>query len=171
MIYSETYLSFEEMIKDPPFRWVWGLDRIGENFPEAKTILDVGTGKGHFVIMARGRKYDAFGFDLNMREKHESVPIMNPNLNPDVITMFQVLEHVKGPGEFLKNYFEKVRDGVIFTVPIENKLDDPGHINHFSFYDLYDLSSSLTGDFEIQMINKFRKTAPETNLFGIILRK
>jgi SAM-dependent methyltransferase len=103
----------------------------------AKRLLDVGCGQGQFVDAALRRGWDALGIDLSPEAvalcKQAGVPALHgdihmPMLCPgtfDVITLFEVIEHIWEPHGFLNRCAKLLKPGGILyiTTPNFNSLD------------------------------------------------
>jgi 2-polyprenyl-3-methyl-5-hydroxy-6-metoxy-1,4-benzoquinol methylase len=122
------------------------------------SLLDVGAGNGYFVALA-GREFglDASGIEISAEENRIASEVIGIHLfegdvarhqpQYDVVTCFNVLEHVADPQGFLSDAIARVRPGgiLVLTTPnpgciharmkgIEhwNMIDPPHHINLFS---------------------------------------
>jgi 2-polyprenyl-3-methyl-5-hydroxy-6-metoxy-1,4-benzoquinol methylase len=101
------------------------------------TILDVGCGKGDFVEAATSAGWVASGIELSQSAIDVAVgfglPVRKLDFfsheiklsSLDVVTMFEVIEHVANPGDFLRRAEEIVRPGglVYLTTPNFDSLD------------------------------------------------
>lgn len=97
-----------------------------------RRVLDVGCGSGIFLDMARSRGLQTFGIELNSaaakqaREKgHTIFAKLLSDLNIeqtagafDLITLFQVLEHVPDPVKTLKEAAALLRSGGFISVAV-----------------------------------------------------
>ena len=108
----------------------WVLQQITSAVPRSATVLDVGCGTGRILTAFRRNGYRAIGVDpvehvvLNLRRQGHDVRVGSmPGLDwnappPDVVTLFEVLEHLPDPGPVLREIrhrFPRARVGV--TVP------------------------------------------------------
>ena len=119
-------------------------------------ILDVGCGKGDFVRVAIRHGWRVRGIDLSEPAvriaRRFSIPVevvdffsdaICPN-SYDIITMFEVLEHLPSPVEFLKRAESVIRPGglLYITTPNFNSLDrrifsenwEAIHREHLSYF-------------------------------------
>lgn len=111
------------------------LDKL-EPFKKTKRILDVGCGIGYFLDEAKKRGWEVYGTELSQGsakiciEKgikiHEGA-LETANYNSemfDVITSFEVIEHINNPQTELKNFNLILRPGgvVYVTTPNYNSL-------------------------------------------------
>jgi 2-polyprenyl-3-methyl-5-hydroxy-6-metoxy-1,4-benzoquinol methylase len=88
---------------------------------EKASLLDVGAGAGIFAnhMAKKGWKVTAIdpALDLNLKSRHDNLDLIKGNLNNikeekifDVITMWDVIEHVEKPNDLIKettNYLKK----------------------------------------------------------------
>lgn len=98
---------------------------------KSKRLLDVGCGTGGFLEIAKEQGFDVYGQDLgkklaawtsdrlNIKVFDSPINLLPKSLKFDVITVFDVLEHVESPPQFileLKKHLK--RNGIIvFFVP------------------------------------------------------
>lgn len=79
-------------------------------FSKLGKILDIGTGQGLFLVLAKDKGWDVFGTDISsyvceFLSKHKNIKMFNGYLEDvklpynffDVVTMWHVLEHVYDP--------------------------------------------------------------------------
>ena len=100
---------------------------IDNCFPKALTMLDFGGGYGMFVRMMRDNGYDFYRQDIycdNLYSKHFDIAD-NPNLKIDLVTAFEVFEHLKNPLEEIEKMF-KYSSNIIFSTTLI-----PSDINTF----------------------------------------
>lgn len=122
--------------------WMWNYAQFQHyppfRNPQGKTLLDIGCGEGLFLTKARQQGYTVTGFDFNADEiayaknKYglndvsvdtlESFWEKHPQQQFDVITMFEVLEHLDRPWEWLQIIKKLLKpDGqLIISVPNRN---------------------------------------------------
>ena len=109
-----------------------------ENVPQNTKILDVGCGFGYFLKFCDEYGYETYGVDiskyaikqakLNTKAKLSVCDIETQILFPrgffDVITMFDIIEHLECPYRVLKKIFELLtpKGLVLITTPNLNSL-------------------------------------------------
>jgi len=142
-------------------------------FGAGREVLDVGCGLGQFVAVADKCGWKAEGLELSMGAvdfaRRQGLPVQNldflsgeiePN-SFDLVTLFEVIEHVPNPAEFLRRAGEVVRPGglVYLTTPNFASLDrfiagkdwkiiHPEHLTYFTPRTLLALVKK-TGRFDI----------------------
>jgi hypothetical protein len=80
--------------------------------PNAKSLLDLGGGDGAFAALARQRGYDAAWTDRDN-------DITTATGKADIITCFEVLEHVRDPIRAMENVSRLYTKQLIITGPNE----------------------------------------------------
>ncbi len=95
---------------------------------DKKTLLDIGTGIGFFVKSALNRGFDANGLELTPEDceyakRHYGLDLMQRNFYSfteteqyDIVTMFEVIEHMRTPLKDLKRINKLVKMGGIFVI-------------------------------------------------------
>jgi len=78
----------------------------------AKTLLDIGCSDGKFVELAKRKGYHATGIDIEDR-------IEKTKKTADIVTCFQVLEHVYDPVKAIKNLNRLYKKQLIISIPNE----------------------------------------------------
>lgn len=152
-------------------------------------LLDVGSGKGHFLAAARRAGWDATGIEFSTAAAEEarrrygvetlvadwSTVALNGKY--DVITMWHVLEHLPDPAAAMRRARSLIApDGrLVISVPNGSSLqaqvfgpswfhlDTPRHLYHFTPTSLCRLAER-TG-FEVVRLDTF---APEMEALGVI---
>jgi len=120
---SPAYYSNDRPEFSQTLRWIRPLP--------IRTVLDVGCGDGAFLNGARGAGLQTRGIELNKdaREKatnkgHEVLDSLlqdlDGSLQYDLVTAFQVLEHVADPVQFLRLMAKVVRPGGYLAVGVPN---------------------------------------------------
>jgi 2-polyprenyl-3-methyl-5-hydroxy-6-metoxy-1,4-benzoquinol methylase len=119
------------------------------NVPPGAQTLDVGCFNGFFVAQLLRRGFDAAGIDFNTkalahgREKFglegkicdtSLEELLGKNCHFDVVTLFEVLEHLPAPAEFLDSLSSLLSPGGLLIISTPNsrmswrpKLDSPPH--------------------------------------------
>ena len=131
-----------------------------------KRILDLGCSSGLFLDIAKEKRWETFGLELNEKEieiskQNHNVKNINLyqaqkefNVKFDVITMWDVIEHVKDPHELLKTIKKCLRPGGLFffQTPNVNSLaarvlkekcnvfDGIEHVNLFNEKNIYNIA-------------------------------
>jgi SAM-dependent methyltransferase len=128
-----------------------------------KRVLDVGCGEGAFLNLARKQSLQTSGLELNSqaanicrRNGHHVYSCLLTNMKKeptaphfDLITAFQVLEHVSSPVEFLRDAAELLtadgciavavpnEHGVVRLCPFDPHQWPPHHISRWRLKDLH----------------------------------
>lgn len=158
-----------------------------EKYRKTNKILDIGSGIGYFLVEAKKRGWDVFGTELTedsiqiCKEKgiimHQGV--LNPdNYKPetfDVITSFEVIEHINYPKRELANIYQILRRGGVFyfSTPNFNSLERfylSGKYSvvcfpeHLSYYTKKTISKLMSND-------KFKKVKLTTTGYSLTRMK
>lgn len=100
------------------------LDRIAEHAPKG-AFYDIGAATGYFLACARGRGYSVSGVDISASAAREAakkgitvhvgavIPAVAEG-SQDVVTAFDVLEHVPNPAEVVREVLRVLRAGGVF---------------------------------------------------------
>ena len=142
----------------PEFRFALNLCRQ-ENI---RKLLDVGGGEGAFLDLAKAAGLETYGLELNQQAAElsagkghrmlsrplEELSAQDLGGPVDMLTLFQVVEHVPDPKSFLKAAAVLVRPGGLIVVAVPNRfglrrvqpLDPanlpPHHVSHWRMKDL-----------------------------------
>jgi Methyltransferase domain len=112
----------------------WGLDWLASSCPSGGRLLDVGCGWGFFVEMAAERGWDAHGLDVSpltttfAREKLGLTRIRTEELRHGLYpensfhaaTLWNLLEHLTHPAEYLRIVRSLLRPGGVIAVRVPN---------------------------------------------------
>lgn len=153
----------------PESRWGWARDAI-RKYHNAGSILDVGCSSGAFLSVMNDGSWKLFGIEMesSTAQRAESstgarVFVGDALAAPfaansfDVITSFDLLEHVYHPMNFLAKVHEWLKPGGIYFVAVPNVdswearlfksywygLELPRHLTHFSPRSLRQAMASL----------------------------
>lgn len=111
------------------------LDQM-EPFRKTNKLLDVGCGIGYFLEVAKERGWEVYGTEYTDRAieicEGKGIIMQQGKLDPskfeaesfDIITSFEVLEHINNPIEETNNFYQLLRKGglVYLTTPNFNSL-------------------------------------------------
>ncbi len=145
-----------------------------------QSLLDIGCGDGAFMSLARSKGFNVFGIDIDHRAIHlarkfrnlpnvvagswEGLPKIEGWKDFDLITLFDVLEHISSPSSLAITIFRLLRPGgtVCITVPrldrcpniFDQDTDFPPH--HFTLWTALSLKILLVnaGFEKIRIIEK-----------------
>ena len=121
LYYQNQIIRIEKVLKDR------GIPK-----PAIPRVLDFGCGWGHFLRIAKGLGWEVSGVELEAKRANEAnrqgLSVFNGTLKEakfpdnffDVITAFQVLEHLTDPSEILDALWLKLKDRGIIVVSVPN---------------------------------------------------
>lgn len=143
-----------------------------QEYPNAQRVLDIGCGTGEFLTFMENHGYDTVGIEPSGRiggaarekglEVHETTAeefAISNESNFDLVTMFNVLEHVPNPTEVLQACSDLLSQEGMLIVKVPNEfnpfqiaaqklldleqwwLNAPTHIFYFDFSSLANLLS------------------------------
>ena len=106
-----------------------------DSFRKTNKILDVGCGIGYFLEEAKNRGWEVFGTEFTdeavkicsskgINMKQGILDPSNYNFEFDIITSFEVLEHINNPTVEINKFYDLLREGglVYITTPNFNSL-------------------------------------------------
>ncbi len=107
-----------------------------EKYRKTNKIIDVGCGIGYFLEIAKERGWEVYGTEYTDKAMeicgNKGISMKQGVLDPnnyspesfDIITSFEVLEHINNPQEELASFYKILRTGglVYFTTPNFNSL-------------------------------------------------
>lgn len=167
--YTDAYDRLIAAAGDDPARWGFRLDAIAQ-FKTSGSLLDLGCSSGSFLESVRGESWQLFGIEMSAKaartaEARSSACVFVgdildaqfPKESFDVVTCFDVLEHVYEPRKVMQRIAEWLRPGGIFYVLVPNVdsaegrvfrgfwhgLELPRHLFHFSPRSLRSLAESV----------------------------
>ena len=185
---SDDDAEFEELIRNPPFRFAWAIEQIEKRFKDKKlAILDVGAGRGILVKLLQNKGHKVEAVEINERVRAEfkkkstrgshlwnSIDSIKHDKKFDVITCLEVLEHQReAPIILIRKMKKRLKKGgiLVLTTPIEKNMDDPDHRWYFDFYDVQIFCRAISETYDIFLLNKHQPRGTQTHLFGCIARK
>jgi uncharacterized protein (UPF0276 family)/2-polyprenyl-3-methyl-5-hydroxy-6-metoxy-1,4-benzoquinol methylase len=138
-------------------KFSYGLDIVSPYLCQRR-ILDIGTGTGLFLEVARDKGFDPVGLELNratvdrLRENGFEIidkPMENSDLPEndfDLVTLWEVLEHIMEPGQLLAHITSVLKPGGMLLVLVPNAdslvtrilhgqsgtFGGHSHVNHFN---------------------------------------
>lgn len=186
-IYKEEYYSKEKpnYLKEYTEDLEWWrtiykarLEKLRNNCEETNLelkILDIGSGPGRFVECAKDLGWDAIGIEpntiawkfsteelgLNIINEFFNVELLN-KVNPSVINLGEVIEHLNNPIEILEICYESLPKNGLISIVVPNDfnllqffvneissnrknwfIDIPHHINYFNHQSLSNLLKKI----------------------------
>ena len=117
-----------------------------------KSILDFGSGMGHMCEAFAQKGYKVYGVDLpskhrtasekRLKSKDLKVTFLSPELmverirDIDVVTCFDVFEHLENPIYWILQIFEVIApEGILFFYADTHNFDDPSHFPEHYIYE------------------------------------
>jgi SAM-dependent methyltransferase len=157
---SVDYLFRDKLILDP-IQWDfrWDMLEFLKNPPVRQgTLLDIGCGTGSFVKRTIDMGFQSYGIEMNERSvemglghfKIDSLYATDltglsrrfPDLKFDVVTLFQVLEHLEDPNQIMAEIKQVLKEDavVVIAVPFRDRWPDtsgegdcpPHHLTRWS---------------------------------------
>ncbi len=155
---------------------------IIEGYTPAGTVLDIGCAMGFFLEIAQMRGWQAYGVEVSdyaasLAREQFADRIITGTLSAarfsheffDAITMFDVIEHISSPKEFLREVFRLAKVGAIIALTTADTASlshalmgkhwphfKPEHLNYFSGANLaLALTQAGFRVLEIQRVKKF----------------
>lgn len=137
-----------------------------EEFKSTNNILDIGSGMGYFLEQAKLRGWNVYGTEFTNEAisicENKGITMKQGMLNPswfkndffDVVTSFEVIEHINNPQNDLENTNKVLRKGGMFycTTPnfnsfsrfyLGNKWNVITYPEHLSYYSASTLTTVL----------------------------
>jgi 2-polyprenyl-3-methyl-5-hydroxy-6-metoxy-1,4-benzoquinol methylase len=122
----ETFSLWLEVHGMPPLR-------------KGQSIVDLGSGAGHFVQCCREEELEATGIDIADGVNLERDPIPVKSSSADVVTAISVIEHLVSPANLLSEALRVLRPGgaLILVSPnwqysMSTFFDDPTHVHPYT---------------------------------------
>jgi 2-polyprenyl-3-methyl-5-hydroxy-6-metoxy-1,4-benzoquinol methylase len=107
-----------------------GLDSINKFRNKGKNLIDVGCSSGFFLDIASKYGWRTYGIEFNQEEKKlvdkkhvifsQDIDTLSSNLKFDLVTMWDVIEHIKDGNEFLKKIKKKLNKGGLIFMQTPN---------------------------------------------------
>lgn len=104
-----------------------------EKYIQTGRMLDIGCGNGHLLEAAKKRGWSVCGYDVDSKStsvvaQRLEIEVASGNFFScdfgqekfDLVTMHQVLEHLKAPNEYLQRIRSLLNDGGYFFVAVPN---------------------------------------------------
>ena len=140
--YHSTYVACRDASSQAyPLAWYHRqfLEALPHDRPVGRTLLDVGCGPGMLLAKARDVGYQALGLDVNLAALQQAETIYglrpdqlfrgtleewmgaHPEKKVEVITAFEVLEHLEDPARFLREVHTVLCPGGILALSVPNR--------------------------------------------------
>jgi 2-polyprenyl-3-methyl-5-hydroxy-6-metoxy-1,4-benzoquinol methylase len=120
------------------FEWTyqdskWEHEKALHHIPQNAAVLDVGCGRGAFLVKALDRTRNVTGIELNRSAasvaQERGIPVVESLVGDhakdrpsayDVVTAFQVLEHIADPMTFLRDCIACLKEGGLLIIGVPN---------------------------------------------------
>ncbi len=122
------------------------LNLLEKLVPEKGNILDIGCGKGTFLQLAKKRGWNASGIEPNFTDAQELIrnhqiemfqgdflEIDLPKNHFDVISLWDLIEHVPNPGYWIERISSSLKPGGLLLLATPNHFSLLDSIAHFAF--------------------------------------
>ncbi len=134
--YEDTYTRDDYLSPITVKRYNEVLD-VFEKYRKTNKLLDLGSGVGYFLEVAKQRGWEVYGTEFTDDAmaicKNKGAIMHQGSLNEqnykaemfDLITSFEVIEHINNPSEELPIYYKLLRKGgaIYFTTPNFNSIE------------------------------------------------
>jgi 2-polyprenyl-3-methyl-5-hydroxy-6-metoxy-1,4-benzoquinol methylase len=133
-----------------------GLERLGKYAPPGAMLLDVGCGFGYFLNLAREAGYAVKGIEVSRALAREGKDRLNITIQPgsileigekqsvDVLTAWDMLEHVIDVDEVLRRFWECLKPGGLLLLRVPDfsfrRMDLPADFLENYTKDIYPLN-------------------------------
>lgn len=165
------------------------LDKF-EKYRKTNKLIDIGCGIGYFLEVAKKRGWDVYGTEFTEEAvqicETKGIKMKMGYLNPsnyikdefDIVTSFEVLEHINNPREEIENFKKILRTGglVYLTTPnfnsilrykLQNNYDVINYPEHLSYY----TNRTLNYLFEMSEFKKIKIQATGISLTKLKTKK
>jgi 2-polyprenyl-3-methyl-5-hydroxy-6-metoxy-1,4-benzoquinol methylase len=107
-----------------------GLNSVNKFTKQRKNLIDIGCSSGFFLDLAAKYGWRTYGIEFNQNEKKlvdkkhvlfsQDIDTLPINLKFDLVTMWDVIEHIKNGNMFLKKIKKKLNKGGILFMQTPN---------------------------------------------------
>ncbi len=142
--YSDLYSQHRDRLYQ---KTKWEFREAAKMIRPNSSVLDVGCGGGDFFDELKGKNCQCFGLDKSNYAgellKSKGVEFSDEPIETfaeknrekfDYVTGFQILEHVKQPGEFIKSMVKMLKKDGILIIAVPN--NEPYFMKHFKYHTL-----------------------------------
>ena len=136
--FSKKYESWTEVLlvseqeRVDRLKFIYGLDLVENNITQKKKIVDIGAGSGLFLETAREKDWDVSGVEFNQKAvesiRSKNIEVFDQPLEDgiykensvQVVTLWEVLEHINHPNIFLKQVWNILEESGILLICVPN---------------------------------------------------
>lgn len=170
--FKDVYQSWTEVLLTPEQELIdtnkynYGLEFIETMRPSKGLLVDIGAGSGLFLKVARDHGWDVSGVEFNSKGveniKSMGIEVFDKPLEDeiyrsgsvDVVSIWEVLEHINTPNEFLRQISTILKPGGLLFICVPNinalvtsilheKARTFGGHTHVNFFSITTLSAML----------------------------
>lgn len=130
-------------------QWKWEYQIAYELISKNESVLDIGCGAGFFISKIKDRGSNVLGLEFNQKAikscLDKNIPVINTSIQEyaksnseqfDVITFFQVLEHIDNPMSFIEAALKVVKKGGKLIIGVPNNAPNYMYFNVFETLNL-----------------------------------
>jgi 2-polyprenyl-3-methyl-5-hydroxy-6-metoxy-1,4-benzoquinol methylase len=195
--YTLSHKTIDSIDSEWGFRWRYILSRIVQT-GDFSSLLDIGAGNGYFVSLASKEfGLNAAGIEISTEEIRFAMDVVGVQLisedlmqhrsNYDVVTCFNVLEHVSDPQSFLTAAIDRIKPGGVLVLTTPNPgcvhakvkgikdwsmVDPPHHINLFTRNSLAEMLNDKNMEIvKYETLSTYIKFVRKFDTRGLIYRR
>jgi 2-polyprenyl-3-methyl-5-hydroxy-6-metoxy-1,4-benzoquinol methylase len=117
-----------------------GLNQVNKFRNKGKNLIDIGCSSGFFLDLAHKYGWKTYGIEFNKKEKKlvnkkhvlfsQDIDTLPTNLKFDLVTMWDVIEHIKDGNIFLKKIHKKLNKAGLLFIQTPNASSFAARVLH-----------------------------------------